>query len=127
MARSTFILIISIYGFLLGIFMLLAPSFTLSYFGRDPGDIYQVSWLGFFGALHIAFNYVGISLRKSGNSTIIKAYLTSVTFLLFVSAGLALYGTNVRGIPQHATFFFDIGLWIVLGVGGLYFLIREKA
>lgn len=126
MKKSTFILIASIYGFSLGIAMLLFPEWTLKHFNRDSTDIYQHSWVNFFGALHIAFCIVGISLRKSNNSAILKAYFSSLIFLNFTSIGLALYDVYVRQIPQHGTFYFDIATWAVIGSCALYFLSKEK-
>lgn len=126
MKKSTFILIVSIYGFALGIAMLLFPEWVLKHFNRNSTDIYQLSWVNFFGALHITFCIVGISLRKSNNSATLKAYFSSLVFLNFTSIGLGLYDVYIRQIPQHGTFYFDLATWAVLGCGALYFISKER-
>lgn len=126
MTRQTFILILNIYGFLLGFSMLFLPAEAVKYFGGHPENLNEVSLMQFFGVLHIGFNFTAINLRKSLDTKVVKSFLLGIAFVLFASVGTALYGAYVLGIPIHKTAFFDWGLWIVLGIGALYFWSKEK-
>jgi hypothetical protein len=52
--------------------------------------------------------------------------LLGVAFVLFASLGTAIYAVYGRELPMHKTALFDWTLWIVLGIGALYFWSKEK-
>src|SRR6218665_4192404 len=114
MTRQTFILIVTIYGFLLGISMFLLPAEAVRYFGGNPENLLEVNLMQFFGVLHLGFNFTAINLRKSLDTKVVKSYLLGVAFVLFGSLGTAIYAVYGRGIPLHQTAYFDWGLWLVL-------------
>lgn len=126
MTRQTFILIVSIYGFLLGLSMLLLPSVALSYFAMNPEDTFTLGLMQFFGILHIGHNYMSFMLRKTHDTTVAKAYLLGGAFILFASLGLGLYNVFGRNLPMHATAWLDWSVWGILGIGSLYFWMKEK-
>lgn len=49
MTRSTFILIMSIYGMLRGLAMLFIPTIVSKNFGGDPTNNFELALWGFFG------------------------------------------------------------------------------
>lgn len=126
MTRQTYILIVSIYGFLLGISMLLLPKMALSYFGMNAEDNFTVGLMQFFGVLHIGHNYMSFMLRKTTDIIVAKAFLLGGAFILFASLGLGLYNVYGRNLPMHNTAWLDWSLWGVLGAASLYFWSKEK-
>lgn len=126
MTRQTYILIVSIYGFLLGISMLLLPKMALSYFGMNPEDMFTVGLMQFFGILHIGHNYMSFMLRKTTDTTVAKAFLLAGAFILFASLGLGIYNVFGRNLPMHSTAWLDWSLWGILGAASLYFWSKEK-
>lgn len=126
MTRQTFILIVSIYGFLLGISMLVLPSMALGYFAMNSEDVFATSLMQFFGILHIGHNYMSFMLRKTTDNTVAKAYLLSGAFILFASLGLGLYNVYGRNLPMHSSAWLDWSLWGILGAASLYFWKKEK-
>ena len=83
MTRQTFILIVSIYGFLLGFSMLFLPAVTVKYFGGNPENLHEVSLMQYMGVLHIGFSFTVINLRKSLDTKVVKSYLLGAVFVLF--------------------------------------------
>lgn len=126
MTRQTYILIVSIYGFLLGISMLLFPKMALGYFAMNAEDTFTVGLMQFFGILHIGHNYMSFMLRKTHDTTVAKAFLLGGAFILLASLGLGLYNVFGRNLPMHSTAWLDWSLWGILGAASLYFWSKEK-
>ena len=75
MTRQTFILILCIYGFLLGFIMILIPEFAVSSYAGNPANVHETSTMRFFGALHLGFNFTGLAIRNSADTNVVRAYL----------------------------------------------------
>ena len=125
MKRSTFILIVCIYGFLLGLAMVLATKSTVAFFGGDPENFHEVSIMRFFGILHLGFNFVALSIRNSLDTKVVKAFLLAIAFVLFASLSNGLYNVFGMGLAQNQSFWFDNALWALLGLGSIYFYSKE--
>lgn len=125
MKRSTFILIVCIYGFLLGLTMVLATKSTVAFFGGDPENFREVSIMRFFGILHLGFNFVALSIRNSLDTIVVKAFLLAIAFVLFASLSNGLYNVFGMGLAQNQSFWFDNALWAALGLGSIYFYSKE--
>ncbi|MFN3849749.1 MAG: hypothetical protein ACK4NY_09985 [Spirosomataceae bacterium] len=126
MSRQTFILIVVIYGFLLGFSMTILPAEAVKFFGGEPKNITEVNLMRFFGFLHLGFNFTGLTIRKSNDTKVVKAYLLGLAIVLFGSLGSAIYAVYGLNIPMHNTAAFDWSLWAILGAGSLYFWSKEK-
>jgi len=126
MKRSTFVLIICIYGFLLGITMFFFSKSTVAFFDGDPENFHEVGLMRFFGALHLGFNFVGLSIRHTLDTKVAKAYLLGTAFVFLASLGTGLYNVYGLGLPPNDSFWFDSSLWTILGLGCLYFYSKEK-
>ncbi|MCU0327234.1 MAG: hypothetical protein MUF45_18725 [Spirosomaceae bacterium] len=126
MSRQTFILIVVIYGFLLGLSMTILPDEAVKFFGGEPKNITEVNLMRFFGFLHLGFNFTGLTIRKSNDSKVVKAYLLGLAIVLFGSLGSAIYAVYGLNIPIHNTAAFDWSLWGVLGLVSLYFWNQES-
>lgn len=126
MKRSAFILIPAIYGIIIGFVFLFLPKTATEYFGRNPDDLHLLSIFKFFGLLQIAYNLVGFSIRKSENMQLVKTYLLSLILVLFGSVFLSVTDVFFYGIVPHKTFYIDLAVWAILGVGSIYFYIKEK-
>lgn len=126
MSRKTFILIVTIYGFLLGGVLFLFPVFAVENFGGNVNNIDEVSTMRFFGALHLGFNYIGLSIRTTTDTKVLKSYLLGTAFVFLASLGTGLYYTITGQIPMKDNYWIDISIWVVLGLGSLYFWNKEK-
>jgi hypothetical protein len=125
MTRKTFILILCIYGFLLGGVMFLFPAFAVANFGGDITNIDEVSTMRFFGALHLGFNFIGLSIRKTADSYVLKAYFLGTAFVFLASIGVGLFYTMTGQVPMKENYWIDISIWAVLALGCLYFWNKE--
>ncbi len=126
MSRKTFILIICIYGFLLGGVMFLFPAFAVQNFGGNVNNIDEVSTMRFFGALHIGYDFIGLSIRNTTDSKVVKTYFLATAFVFLASLGTGLYYTFSGQIPMKENYWIDIAIWTSLGLGCIYFWNKEK-
>ncbi len=126
MKREIFILIVTIYGFLLAASMLFLPGEAVKYFGGDSDDFNQLGLMQNIGMVHLAFNFIGFKIRKSADNQAIKAYLVAVMIATFGGIILALYNVFGRNLPLHDTAFLDWGLWAILGIGAFYYWNKTK-
>ena len=125
MTRPTYLLIVIIYGFLLGLSMTFLPSEAVRFFGGQPDNIQEVNLMRFFGVLHLGFNITGLAIRKSNDINVIKAYLLGLAVVLLGSLASAMYGAFFMKVPIHNTAAFDWSLWGILGLGAIYFWSKE--
>lgn len=121
MSRSTFILILCIYGILQGIAMLLIPAFVSKNFGGDPTNQFELSLWGFFGIINIASCIIYLNLRKSTDNQLVKTYLLVIGCAYFAIFGFSIFNHFVRGLPFNASSPVDYTLWIIFGAGALYY------
>ena len=126
MTRQTFILIVCIYGFLLGFIMILIPEFAVSSYAGNPANLHETSTMRFFGALHLGFNFTGLAVRNSADTNVVRAYFLGTAFVLFASLTIGLYYVLSNQVPFLPSNWFDVTIWVVLGVGALYFWNKEK-
>jgi hypothetical protein len=126
MTRSTFILIICLYGFLLGVVMLFLPAVAVSQYGGNASNMHGTSTMQFFGVLHLSYNFVVLAIRKSADTAVVKSYLLGVAFVCFASFGLGLYYISTGQLPWRNSYVVDCILWLSMGTGSLYFWNKEK-
>ncbi len=126
MTRKTFILIVTIYGFLLAISMLFLPADAVKYFGGNPDNLQETGLMQYLGMSNLGFNIIGLQMRKSADSQLVKAYFLALAVVTFGALGIALFGVFAKGLPIHSTAYFDWSLWAILGIGALYFWNKEK-
>jgi hypothetical protein len=121
MSRSTFILIISIYGLLQGIAQLFFPTFVSKNFGGDPTNNFELALWGFFGIINIASCIIYLKLRKSADNELVKTYLLVIGCAYFAIFGFSIFNHFVRNLPFNASSPVDYTLWILFGAGALYY------
>ena len=126
MTRQTFMLIVIAYGFILGFVMFLLPEFAVSSYAGNPANVHETSTIRFFGALHIGFNFVALAIRNSSDIKVVRAYLLGSAGILLGSLGIGLYYVLSNQVPFMPSNWLDVAIWVVLGVGALYFWNKEK-
>ena len=126
MTRQTLMLVVIIYGFILGFVMFFLPEFAVSSYAGNPANIHETSTMRFFGALHIGFNCVALAIRNSSDTKVIRAYLLSSAGILFGSLGIGLYYVLSKQVPFLPSNWLDVIIWVSLGLGSLYFWNKEK-
>ena len=126
MTRQTFMLIVIAYGFILGFVMFLLPEFAVSSYAGNPANVHETSTMRFFGALHIGFNFVALAIRNSSDIKVVRAYLLGSAGILLGSLGIGLYYVLSNQVPFVPSNWLDVAIWVVLGVGALYFWNKEK-
>ena len=126
MTRQTFMLIVIAYGFILGFVMFLLPEFAVSSYAGNPANVHETSTMRFFGALHIGFNFVALAIRNSSDIKVVRAYLLGSAGILLGSLGIGLYYVLSNQVPFMPSNWLDVAIWVVLGVGALYFWNKEK-
>lgn len=127
MTRSTFILIICIYGFLLGFVMLFLPGFAVAQYGGNPNNMHETSTMQFFGVLHLSYNFVVLAIRKSADVAVVRSYLLGTAFVCFASLGLGTYYIGSGQLPWSNSYMVDLVLWVTLGAGCLYYAFRSRS
>ena len=126
MTRQTFMLIVIAYGFILGFVMFLLPEFAVSSYAGNPANVHETSTMRFFGVLHIGFNFVALAIRNSSDIKVVRAYLLGSAGILLGSLGIGLYYVLSNQVPFVPSNWLDVAIWVVLGVGALYFWNKEK-
>jgi hypothetical protein len=121
MSRSTFILIMSIYGMLQGLAMLFIPTVVSKNFGGDPTNNFELALWGFFGIINIASCIIYLNLRKSSDIQLIKTYLLVIGLAYFAIFGFSIFNHFVRGLPFNDSSPVDYTLWVLFGAGALYY------
>jgi hypothetical protein len=121
MSRSTFILIICIYGILQGTAMLLIPTFVSKNFGGDPTNNFELALWGFFGIINVTNSIIALYLRKSTDNEIVKVWLIGIGIAYFALFGFSIFNHFVRGLPFNDSSPIDYTLWILFGAGAIYY------
>ncbi len=121
MSRSTFILIISIYGILQGTAMLFIPAIVSKNFGGDPTNKFELALWGFFGIINIASCSIYLQIRKSSDNQLIKTYLLVIGLAYFAIFAFSIYNHFVRNLPFNNSSPVDYTIWILAGCGSLYY------
>jgi hypothetical protein len=125
MKTNIFILIVAVYGLVLGITAVFYPSASLRYFNGEPENLMQQSIMNSLGLSQIALSYLGISATKSTDSIFRKAFLLSLAFLTFFSVGVSLFNLNMRHFTASSTYLADIAIWLIIAAAALYFRSKE--
>lgn len=126
MSRSTFILIISIYGILQGTAMLFIPTVVSKNFGGDPTNNFELALWGFFGIINIANCIIFLNFRKSTDNQLVKIYLLVIGLAYFAIFGFSIFNHFVRNLPFNNSSPVDYTLWIFFGAGALYYWNKIK-
>jgi hypothetical protein len=126
MTRSTFILIICIYGMLQGLAMLFVPKIVSKNFGGDPTNNFEMALWGFFGIINIANNIIFLNLRKSNDNQLVKIFLLVIGLAYFAIFGFSIFNHFVRSLPFNNSSPVDYTLWILFGAGALYYWNKSK-
>ena len=126
MTRQTFMLIVIVYGFILGFIMFFLPEFAVSSYAGNPANVHETSTMRFFGALQIGFNYKALAIRNSSDTKVIRTYLLASAGVLLGSLGIGLYYVLTKQVPFLPSNWLDVIIWISLGLGCLYFWNKEK-
>jgi hypothetical protein len=126
MSRSTFILILCIYGLLQGTAMLLVPTIVSKNFGGDPTNNFELALWGFFGITIIASNIIYLNLRKSSDNQLVKLWLLVLGISYFALFGFSIFNHFVRGLAFNDSSPIDYTIWILFGCGALYYWNRSE-
>ena len=126
MTRQTFMIIVIIYGFILGFIMFFLPEFAVSSYAGNPANIHETSTMRFFGAFQIGFNFIALAIRTSTDTKVIRTYLLATAGVLFGSLGIGLYYVLSKQVPFLPSNWLDVMIWVSLGLGCLYFWNKEK-
>lgn len=126
MPRSTFILLVSLYGLLIVIGMLVAPEAMLQVYGIPIIDKFHIALYQFLGMPILGLSVIGLLIRNAEPSLGLRAYLTGHATNILCFVALSVYQVTVRGLPA-STFFTVDSLWrLGLGLGLVYYLTRLK-
>lgn len=126
MSRSTLILIVSIYGLLVVLGMLVAPATLLQDFGIPAPDKYHLALYKLMGMPILGLCVVGLMIRNAEPSLGLRAFLTGQAVNLIGFVALSAYESIGRDIPVSTLFLVD-SLWrLALGLGLVYHLTRLK-
>ncbi len=126
MTRQTFMLIVIVYGFILGFVMFFLPGFAVSAYAGNPENVNETSTMRFLGAFQIGFNFVAIAIRTSTDTKVIRTYLLATAGVLFGSLGIGMYYVFTNQVPFLPSNWLDVFIWVSLGLGCLYFWNKEK-
>ncbi|MBC7891380.1 MAG: hypothetical protein H7Y12_04130 [Sphingobacteriaceae bacterium] len=126
MSRSTFILVVSLYGLLLSLGMLFAPEPLLQGYGNPVKDTLHVVLFQFLGMSNLGVAIIGLLIRNAEPSLGLRAFLTGQAVTLVGGVALGVYHVTMMGVP-NSTFFTVDSLWrLALGLGMVYYLMRLK-
>jgi hypothetical protein len=126
MKNKTFLLIMSIYGLLLGGIMLFNASGTMRDYGIQNIDSYHISIFQYLGLSDIGFSFVGLLIYKNGESASIRAMLFALVFVAISAVLKGYYDVFVVGLPSTTYFWIDSTLRLMIGLVSLYFAMRKE-
>lgn len=126
MKSNTFILIVALYSFVLGLPSLFMPSLSLEYFAGEPNNLQQQSLMNFIGGYQIALGMIGLFIYKANEPTARRAWLLAIAFLTILAIVLQYYNKNIRQIPVGDTYLIDWAIWVLIAAGAIYFWTKEK-
>lgn len=126
MSRSTLILVVSVYGLLVVLGMLVAPAALLQDFGVPAPDKYHLALYQLMGMPILGLSVVGLMIRNAEPSVGLRAFLAGHAVNLIGFVALSAYESIARDIPVSTLFVVD-SLWrLALGLGLAYHLTRLK-
>lgn len=126
MTRSTFLLIIAIYNFILAASMLLMPALALQNYGIPNIDINHSNILQYLGINILGFGFIALIFRNAQDSIILKNYLMigAVIIALGVVIGLMQAMKSTSEVPVF--YYADLVFRAILGFGFFYFWQKVK-
>lgn len=126
MSRSTLILIVSVYGLLVVLGMLVAPEAVLEGFGVPAPDKYHLALHQLMGMPILGLSVIGLMIRNAEPSLGLRAFLAGHATNLIAFTALTAYESIARDIPVSTLLLVD-SLWrLGLGLGLVYHLTRLK-
>ncbi len=126
MKSNTFILIVALYSFVLGIPSLFLPGLSLEYFAGEPNNLQQHSLMNFIGCYQIALGSIGLLIYRAQEPTARRAWLLAIAFLTISAIILQYYNKYIRQIPVGSTYIIDWAIWAIIAAGAIYFWNKEK-
>lgn len=126
MTCQTFMLIMIIYGFILGFVMFFLPKFAVSSYAGNPANIHETSTMRFLGAFQIGLQFVALAIRTFTDTKVIRTYLLASAGVLFGSLGIGMYYVFTHQVPFLPSNWLDVFIWVSLGLGCSYFWNKEK-
>ncbi len=125
MSRSTFILIVAVYGILQGLAQLFIPTFVSKNFGGDPTNNFELALWGFFGLINLSHSILFLYFRKCTDSQVIKSMLLIFSIVFFGLIALSVFNHFARNLPFNDSSPVDYTIWFLLGIGSLYYWNRS--
>ncbi len=126
MPRSTLILIVSVYGLLVVLGMLVAPATLLQDFGIPAPDKYHLTLYQLMGMPILGLCVIGLLIRNAEPSLGLRAFLVGHATNLIAFAALTAYESIARDIPVSTLLIVD-SLWrLALGLSLAYHAMRLK-
>ncbi|MBO0938961.1 hypothetical protein J2I47_20580 [Fibrella sp. HMF5335] len=126
MNRTMFITLVSLYGILIVLGMLIAPQAMLQVYGIPALDKFHIALFQLMGMPILGLNVIGLLIRNAETGQGVRAYMTGQAVNLIGFSLLSIYHVIVHGIPSSTFFVVDTGWRVVLGLGMVYYLMRLK-
>jgi hypothetical protein len=126
MKRSTFMLIASIYGFLLGAILVFAPSEAMKNYGYQTIDYLHTDLSVHVGGLVLILAAFLFLHRNSENEGIINLLLLMNCIASITGALYDIYSFKHAAIPMPASGYFDIGLRLIIGFAYIFYLKKKN-
>ncbi len=125
MSRSLFLLLAGIYGAVLALSMVFAPTAALESYGTATVDLNHISVMQFLGISTGALSLMNLLNRNAPNSYTLRTLLLAQVVNVLGGVVLGIYHVYVMNVPNSAFFVGDTLFRLVLGLGFLYFYNRE--
>lgn len=126
MTRSTFLLIIAIYNFILAASMLLMPAMALQNYGIPNIDINHSNILQYLGVNILGLGFIALIFRNAQDSTTLKNYMMigAVIIALGIAFGIMQAMKSTSSVPVF--YYADLAFRSILGFGFIYFWQQVK-
>ncbi len=121
MTRSTFLLIIAIYNFILGSTMLLMPAMALQNYGIPNIDIDHSNILQYLGINVLGLGFIALIFRNSPDSATLKNYFLIGAVVTGIGVVLGILQAMKSTVVVPVFYYADLAFRAILGFGFLYF------
>jgi ABC-type sugar transport system permease subunit len=126
MSRSIFLLINGIYGAVLALSMIFAPTAALESYGAANIDLNHISTMQFLGVANLGFAALAFLNRNAPNSIALRNSLLATAIVVFGGVVLGLYNAYAMNVPYSTFFIGDTLFRLALGLAILYFYNQES-
>lgn len=126
MKNKTFILILAIYGLLLGGMMLFNATGTLQGFGLPNPDQSHIALIQYLGQTNIGLVVLAFLIRNTKEPSTIKSIFLAFAFIAFTAELLGCYHIFIVKIATSTFSWVDTSIRLFMGFTSLYFAFRKN-